>query len=232
MSRPSPEEFEVSEPTVTVRLREQTGKNANRRLRAGGEIPAVIYGGSADSAAIRVDGKLVLSLIREGGENAVFLLQLEGTEQTRHTMIRDLQWNPLTGALVHIDFQRVKMDQEVQVSVPIEVVGVPEGVRNEGGLLEFITREVSVICLPGDIPVSIELDVSALHIGQHVEAGQLVLPDAVTLNDEESKVIVSVAAARVVEEEEEEPEEGELLEAVADEPERVGEEDESVDGEA
>lgn len=222
----------MSEPTVTVRLREQTGKNANRRLRAGGEIPAVIYGGSADSAAIRVDGKLVLSLIREGGENAVFLLQLEDTEQTRHTMIRDLQWNPLTGALVHIDFQRVKMDQEVQVSVPIEVVGAPEGVRNEGGLLEFITREVSVICLPGDIPVSIELDVSALHIGQHVEAGQLVLPDAVTLNDEESKVIVSVAAARVVEEEEEEPEEGELLEAVADEPERVGEEDESVDGEA
>ncbi|MCY3590204.1 MAG: 50S ribosomal protein L25 [Acidobacteria bacterium] len=221
----------MSEPTVTVRLREQTGKNANRRLRAGGEIPAVIYGGSADSAAIRVDGKLVLSLIREGGENAVFLLQLEGTEQTRHTMIRDLQWNPLTGALVHIDFQRVKMDQEVQVSVPIEVVGVPEGVRNEGGLLEFITREVSVICLPGDIPVSIELDVSALHIGQHVEAGELVLPDAVTLNDEESKVIVSVAAARVVEEEEEEPEEGELLEALTDEPERVGEEDESVDGE-
>ena len=221
----------MSEPTVTVRLREQTGKNANRRLRAGGEIPAVIYGGSADSAAIRVDGKLVLSLIREGGENAVFLLQLEGTEQTRHTMIRDLQWNPLTGALVHIDFQRVKMDQEVQVSVPIEVVGVPEGVRNEGGLLEFITREVSVICLPGDIPVSIELDVSALHIGQHVEAGHLVLPDAVTLNDEESKVIVSVAAARVVEEEEEEPEEGELLEALTDEPERVGEEDESVDGE-
>ena len=220
----------MSEPTVTVRLREQTGKNANRRLRAGGEIPAVIYGGSADSAAIRVDGKLVLSLIREGGENAVFLLQLEGTEQTRHTMIRDLQWNPLTGALVHIDFQRVKMDQEVQVSVPIEVVGVPEGVRNEGGLLEFITREVSVICLPGDIPVSIELDVSALHIGQHVEAGEVVLPDAVTLNDDESKVIVSVAAARVVEEEVEEPEEGELLEAVADEPERVGEEDESEDG--
>jgi len=222
----------VSEPTVTVRLREQTGKNANRRLRAGGEIPAVIYGGSADSAAIRVDGKLVQGLIREGGENAVFLLELEGTGQTRHTMIRDLQWNPLTGALVHIDFQRVKMDQEVQVAVPVEVVGVPDGVRNEGGLLEFSTREVSVVCLPGDIPVSIELDVSALHIGQHVEAGQLALPDAVTLNDDESKVIVSVAAARLVEEEEEEPEEGELLEAVADEPERVGEEDESADGDA
>ena len=222
----------MSEPTVTVRLRKQTGKNANRRLRAGGEIPAVIYGGSADSAAIRVDGKLVQGLIREGGENAVFLLELEGTGQTRHTMIRDLQWNPLTGALVHIDFQRVKMDQEVQVAVPVEVVGVPDGVRNEGGLLEFITREVSVVCLPGDIPVSIELDVSALHIGQHVEAGQLTLPDAVTLNDDESKVIVSVAAARLVEEEEEEPEEGELLEAVADEPERVGEEDESADGDA
>ena len=219
----------MSDTTLSVRLREQIGKNANRRLRAGGEIPAVIYGGSADSAAIRVDGKLVQSLIREGGENAVFLLQLEGTEQTRHTMIRDLQWNPLTGALVHIDFQRVKMDQEVHVSVPVEVVGTPEGVRNEGGLLEFITREVAVVCLPGDIPVTIELDVSPLHIGQHVEAGQLTLPDAVTLDDEESKVIVSVAAARVAEVEEED-EEGELLEAVADEPERIGEEDESEDG--
>ena len=220
----------MSEPTVTVRLREQTGKNANRRLRAAGEIPAVIYGGSAESAAIRIDGKQVQSLIREGGENAVFLLQLEGTEQTRHTMIRDLQWNPLTGALVHIDFLRVRMDQEVQVSVPVEVVGTPEGVRNEGGLLEFITREVNVVCLPGDIPATIKLDVSPLHIGQHVEAGQLLLPDAVTLQEEESKVVVSVAAARVVEEEVEEPEEGELLEAVADEPERVGDEDESEDG--
>ena len=219
----------MSEPTVNVRLRERTGKNANRRLRAAGEIPAVVYGGSADAAAIRVDGKRVLSLIREGGENAVFLLQLEGTGQTRHTMIRDLQWNPLTGALVHIDFQRVKMDQEVQVSVPVEVIGTPEGVRNEGGLLEFVTREVAVVCLPGDIPVAIELDVSPLHIGQHVEAGELSLPDAVTLNDEETKVIVSVAAARVAEEVEE-SEEDELLEALGEEPERVGDEDESANG--
>ena len=222
----------MSEPTVNVRLREQTGKNANRRLRAAGEIPAVVYGGSADAAAIRVDGRRVLSLIREGGENAVFLLQLEGTEQTRHTMIRDLQWNPLTGALVHIDFQRVKMDQEVQVSVPVEIVGTPEGVRNEGGLLEFVTREVAVVCLPGDIPVSIPLDVWPLHVGQHVEAGQLSLPDAVALVDEETKVIVSVAAARVIEEEDEEAEEDELLEALADEPERVGDEDGSADGDA
>ena len=222
----------MSEPTVNVRLRERTGKNANRRLRAAGEIPAVVYGGSADAAAIRVDGRRVLSLIREGGENAVFLLQLEGTEQTRHTMIRDLQWNPLTGALVHIDFQRVKMDQQVQVSVPVEIVGTPEGVRNEGGLLEFVTREVAVVCLPGDIPVSIPLDVSALHVGQHVEAGQLSLPDVVALVDEETKVIVSVAAARVIEEEDEEAEEDELLEALADEPERVGDEDGSADGDA
>lgn len=222
----------MSEPTVNVRLRERTGKNANRRLRAAGEIPAVVYGGGADAAAIRVDGRRVLSLIREGGENAVFLLQLEGTEQTRHTMIRDLQWNPLTGALVHIDFQRVKMDQQVQVSVPVEIVGTPEGVRNEGGLLEFVTREVAVVCLPGDIPVSIPLDVSALHVGQHVEAGQLSLPDVVALVDEETKVIVSVAAARVTDEDAEESEEDELLETPADEPERVGEEDESADGDA
>ncbi len=212
----------MSEPTVSVRLREQTGKNANRRLRAAGEIPAVVYGGDADSAAIRVDGKSVQTLIREGGENAVFQLQLEGTDRTRHTMIRDLQWNPLTGALVHIDFQRVKMDQEVQVSVPIALIGTPEGVRNEGGIVEFVTREIAVVCLPGDIPSSIELDVEPLHIGQHVEIGELTLPDAVRLEDDESRVVVSVAAPRLAEEEEEVSEEDELLEAFGEEPEMVG----------
>ncbi len=220
----------MSEPTVTVQLREQTGKNANRRLRAAGEIPAVVYGGDADSAAIRVDGKSVLRLIREGGENAVFLLQLEGTERTRHSMIRDLQWNPLTGALVHIDFQRVKMDQEVQVAVPVALTGSPEGVKTEGGLVEFITREIAVTCLAGDIPSSIELDISALHIGQHVEAGELVLPDAVRLDDDDNRVIVSVAAPRIAEEDEEVSDEDELLEAFTDEPEMVGGKAESEDG--
>ncbi len=220
----------MSEPTVTVRPREQTGKNANRRLRASGEIPAVVYGGEADSAAIRVDGKSVLRLIREGGENAVFLLQLEGTERTRHSMIRDLQWNPLTGALVHIDFQRVKMDQEVQVAVPVALTGSPEGVKTEGGLVEFITREIAVTCLAGDIPSSIELDISALHIGQHVEAGELVLPDAVRLDDDDNRVIVSVAAPRIAEEDEEVSDEDELLEAFTDEPEMVGGKAESEDG--
>ncbi len=221
----------MSEPTVTVRLREQTGKNANRRLRASGEVPAVVYGGDADSAAIRVDGKSVLHLIREGGENAVFLLQLEGTDRSRHTMIRDLQWNPLTGTLVHIDFQRVKMDQEVQVSVPVVLIGSPEGVRNEAGLLEFITREIAVTCLPGAIPSSIELDVTLLHIGQHVEARELVLPDAVRLEEDGNRVIMSIGAPKIVEEEEEEDEDG-LLEAFTDEPEVVGGKAESEDEDA
>jgi len=220
----------VSEPTVTVRLRDQTGKNANRRLRASGQIPAVVYGGGIDSAAIRVDGKEVLGLIRSSGENAVFQLRLEGTSRTRHTMIRDLQWNPLTGALVHIDFLRVAMDQAVHVSVPVELVGTPEGVRNEGGLVEFITREVGVSCLPGDIPQVIELDISPLHVGQHVEAADLVLPRAVTLDDEETKVIVAVAAARVADTTEEEAEEDVLLGAFADEPERIGQGGRAEDG--
>ena len=222
----------MSEPTVSVRLREQIGKNANRRLRASGEIPAVVYGAGADAAAIRVDAKRVQSLIKEGGENAVFLLQLEGTDRTRHTMIRDVQWNPLTGALVHMDFQRVKMDQKVQVSVPIELTGTPEGVRNEGGMIEFITREVGVICLPGDIPPLIELDVALLHIGQHVEVSDLELPDAVQLDDDENRVIVSVNASKITDEADEEADEEGLLEALTDEPELVGEKDESEDGES
>ncbi len=215
----------MQEQTIAVHPREEIGKNANRRLRATGQVPAVVYGDGKESVAIRVERSKIEELLRSSGENAVFLLELSGTDKSRHTMIRELQTDSLSGEMIHIDFQRVNLDQAVRVNVPIEILGEAEGVRNEGGLLDFVSREVEVECLPTAIPTHIELDVSELHIGQHVEAGQLELPEGVTLLEDEERVVVSIAARKIVEEEVEE--EDELLTAEGEEPELVGEEEEN-----
>jgi large subunit ribosomal protein L25 len=211
----------MQEQTIEVHPREETGKNANRRLRSAGQVPAVVYGGGKDTVSIRVDRRKIEDLLRIAGENAVFLLALAGTDKSRHTMIRDLQVDTLTGEMIHIDFQRVLLDQAVRVNVPIEVIGEAVGVRNEGGLLDFVTREIEIESLPTSIPTHIELDVSGLHVGQHVEAGQLALPEGVKLLEDAERVVVSVAVRKIAEEHAEGEEE--LLTAAAEEPELVGE---------
>ncbi len=212
------------ETTLEVHPREAAGKNANRRLRAAGQLPAVVYGAGKPTVPIQVEACQVDELLKSAaGENTVFLLELAGTGKRRHTMIRELQSDSLTGELIHLDFLRVMMDQKVKVSVPVEVVGEADGVRNESGLLDFVTREIEVECLPGEIPTAIELDVTPLHIGQHVEAGELAIPDNVALLEDPQRVIVSVVVKRAVHLDEEE--EDELLTAEAAEPEVIGREE-------
>ncbi len=211
----------MSESTIEVQQRVAEGKNANRRLRAAGVIPAVLYGGGGDSVPIQINQHQIDELLRSrAGENTVFLLKLEGTKKSRHSMIRDLQKDSITGHLIHIDFQRILLDQKIKLAVPVEIVGVPEGVKTEGGILDFVTREVEIECLPTQIPNQIRVDVEALHVGQHIEAGQIELPKGIELLTDRERVLVSIAIARVVEEEAEESEE--LLEAETAQPEVVG----------
>jgi len=216
----------MSDITLEVQSREETGKNANRRLRATGLIPAVVYGGDLDPVAIQVDRRTLHDLFKQtGGENAVFLLKLAGTDQKRHSMVRELTIDPITRQVIHIDFLRVLMTEKVKVQVPINLEGTPVGVKNEGGVLDFITREVEVECLPGDIPQTLELDVSDLEIGSHYEVKDLEVPAGVELMVELDKVIVAVAHSRVateVEEAEAEAAEAGLLEAEEAEPELIG----------
>ena len=127
--------------TIEVHERTDLSKNANRRLRQEGQIPAVVYGLDRDPVAIRVDRRTIWNLLRkEGGENAVFLLKMAGTDKSRHTMIRDLQVDPITNEVQHLDFLRVNMDEVVRVNVPVELEGTPYGVANESGILDFVTR--------------------------------------------------------------------------------------------
>jgi large subunit ribosomal protein L25 len=211
----------MSEATIQVQERTDTGKGVNRKLRDQGWIPAVVYGGGKDPVAIQVDRRAFLDLLREAGsENAVFLLELAGTGKKRHTMVRQIDADPITRRVLHVDFQRVLMDEKVRITVPVEVVGVAEGVKTHGGVLDFVTREVAIECLPGDIPTNLEIDVTPLEIGDHLEVSDLVLPKGVELLEEPDRTVVSVAAPRV--EEVEEEEEDVLIEAEVDEPEVIG----------
>lgn len=216
----------MSEITIEVNERQETGKNANRRLRASGFIPAVVYGGGRDSVPIQVEKHVIHELLRqEGGEHAVFLLKLSGTDKSRHTMVRDVEIHPISRQIIHIDFQRVLMTEKVKVLVSIELVGIPEGVKNEGGVLDFITREVEIESLPGDIPPKLTLDVSALEVGDHLEAKDLTIPAVAELMEEPGRTIVAVAHSRVsdlVDEAEAGEEDELLLEAEAEEPELIG----------
>ena len=184
--------------TIEVQPRETTGKNANRRSRAAGKIPAVVYGGGKESVAIEVDRKTLLDMLKgHAGENPIFLLKLG--EKDRHAMIRHMDINPLSRQVIHVDFQRVLMDQKVRVAVPVELTGTAVGVKVDGGMLDFVTREVHVECLPGQIPKHLEFDVTDMHVGQHIEAKDLQLPEGVLLLDEADKVIASVSQSRTEE---------------------------------
>jgi large subunit ribosomal protein L25 len=190
----------MNEATIEVKRRERTGKGENRRLRVAGIVPAVLYGAERDPVAIQVPRKTLLDLFKAGGhENRIFLLKLTGTEQTRHAMVRDLQVDPMTNEISHLDFQRIAMDQKLRVHVRIELVGTPVGVKTDGGLLDFVNRELEVECLPTAIPTEIKVDISELGVDQHLEARELTLPDGIEYVGSPDAVVVSIKHARVEE---------------------------------
>ncbi len=190
----------MAELAIDVQKRSETGTNANRRLRQAGKIPAVVYGGGKDTVPIVLDRKTLIDLMKSGdNENAIFLLKLADSGQERHAMIRDMQVDPLTRQVVHIDFQRIVMDKKVKVQVPVELKGTAYGVKTEGGMIDFVSREVTIECLPGDIPKHLDLDVTDLRVGQHVEAKDLKLPDGVTLAEEPDRVIISLGHTKAEE---------------------------------
>jgi large subunit ribosomal protein L25 len=187
----------MAETVIEVQKRENVGKSASRGLRRAEMVPAVLYGGGKESVSIQVPKKQLLDLFKVGGhENRIFLLKLSGTDQSRHAMIRDLQLDPLTNQLVHVDFQRILMDQKVRVKVHVALDGTPHGVKVELGILDFVTRELEVECLPTAIPAEIRVDVTGLHIGQHLEAHEITLPQGVEYLGAPDVVIASVKHAR------------------------------------
>jgi large subunit ribosomal protein L25 len=139
-------------------------KNAARRVRVAGKIPAVVYGAGQDPVAVTVDPKVITKILHsESGHNTIFDLNVEGGVATK-AMIVDWQNEPIKGKLLHIDLKRIAMDKAMRVSVPVQLVGISTGVKNQGGILEHVLREVEIECLPADIPSHIDVDVSGLEL--------------------------------------------------------------------
>jgi large subunit ribosomal protein L25 len=157
------------EAVLEATPRDTFGKNEARRTRRSGQVPAVLYGGdSKEATPIAVPPKALLKILHsESGQNTLIQLKLPGGGDAR-VLVRDFQIDPVTHQVLHADFYRVAMDRLIQVTIPVSVRGEPKGVKQQGGILEFIRREIVIECLPGDIPESVDVDVSELMLHQGI----------------------------------------------------------------
>ncbi len=192
--------------------RTERGKNAARRMRRNGQIPAVLYGGSGQAQALEVNAKQVAGILRsEAGHNTIFTVKLPGGEHK--VILKDWQVDPVKGSLLHVDMLRVAMDVRMRVKVPVHTFGEPQGVKLQGGIFEMVTREVEIECLPREIPDEFRVDVSELMIGKQLRAGDIALdPQKMKLVSDPQRVIAHVVALRA---EEEKPAEAAVAEAEA-----------------
>ena len=188
-------------------------KNAARRVRVAGKIPAVVYGAGLDSVAVTVDPKVITKILySETGHNTIFDLNVEGATSTK-AMIVDWQNEPIKGKLLHIDLKRVAMDRLMTVSVPVQLTGIPVGVKVGGGVLDQVLREVEVECLPSDIPSHLDVDVSGLELNQAIHISDLPHSGKLKFLGEEEATVAHVTIVK----EEELPVEAEV--AAVSEPE-------------
>ena len=184
-----------SEIVIPVEAREGRGKNESRRLRAAHRVPAVIYGAGGDPLAVSVDPKSINKILHSHtGHNTIFNVDVAGSQTP--VMIVDWQHDPIKENLLHVDLQRIDMNKRMSVKVQVTTSGDPRGVKEQGGLLELVARDVEIECLPGDIPDEFKVDVSQLLIGQNIRANELPLSGSMKLLSPADTVIAHVVAMR------------------------------------
>lgn len=204
--------------TVEANPREDFGKNAARRMRRTGRVPAVVYGGGAPAIPVMLDSKQFEEILHsESGHNAIFALEIPGKTPTR-VMIREWQVDPIRGNLLHVDLVRIARDEKLKVKVPVHVVGESKGVKVQGGIFEFMLREVEMECLPDDIPEHLTADVTELMIGNNLRVADLPIGPKVKVLTDPQRVVAHVVALRA---EEEVKPAAEAVEATPAEPEVI-----------
>ena len=198
--------------------RSSRGKNEARRLRQGGNVPAVLYGGKGEALTLAVNAKQVTAILRSStGHNTLFQVDLAGKQEP--AIVKDWQVDPVSGRLLHVDLLRVAMDVRMKVKVPVHTFGDPAGVKVQGGVYEVVVRDVEVECLPADIPTEFKADVSGLMLNQSLRAGDLAFDKNKTrLLTDPTAVLAHVVALRV---EEEKPVEAAVPGAAPAEPEVI-----------
>src|SRR5438874_7224745 len=181
------------EAVLEATARDTFGKNEARRTRRDGKVPGVLYGGDGNKATpITVEPRALLRILHsESGANTLISLKLAGAPDAR-VLVKNFQLDPVTHQMLHADFYRVAMDKVLQVTIPVTVHGEPKGVKQQGGVLEFIRREIEIECLPGDIPEHIEIDVSELMLHQGVRVRDLTVDPRWTPVSEADMMLIHV----------------------------------------
>jgi len=218
----------MSESGFEVQKRDVVGKKANKQLKKEGKIPGIYYIHGEDSIPVAVDAKQLKTLIQS--ETSIIDLKFDGDKKLTKSIIREVQWDPLYGHPLHVDFMGIKLTEKVHVDVPVHIVGIAVGVKQEGGIMQHIIREISIEALPLDIPEHIDVDITDLDIGGSVRIDDLSIDKVKILSDPTQSIVV-IRPPTIIEEpevEEEVLEEGEE----AAEPEVIGEKKEESDEES
>jgi large subunit ribosomal protein L25 len=184
------------ETVVPAEARESRGKNEARRVRVSGRIPAVIYGAFQDPRAVSLNPKDILRIIHsKTGHNSIFDVEIAGVEKTP-VIVAEEQYHPVKGTLMHIDLKRIDLTRKLKVSVPIHVTGEAKGVKQQGGVLDVVTKTVEIECIPDDIPNQFDVDVTELMIGTNIRVSDLPVKDGVRILTPPEAVIAHVVGIR------------------------------------
>ena len=195
MATATDKEQKIDISSLEAEPRAAGSKNDARRVRRNGKIPAVVYGAGKPSAPVSVDPRQVARILHSAtGHNTIFDLSLEG--ERSKAMIVDWQYEPLKGGLLHIDLKRIAMDQKLTVMVPVVLKGEAAGVKQQGGILEQVLREVEVECLPQDIPSEIDLDVSELVFGKVLRVQDLPHRENIAFLTDENQPVAHIIAVK------------------------------------
>lgn len=188
----------ISQEVVTAAAREgKFNKNAARRVRAKGKIPAVVYGAAEPAVAIEVDPKQIQRILHsESGHNSIFDLEINGSTAKTKAMIVDWQYEPLKGSLLHIDLKRIALDKPIRVEVPIQLIGIAVGVKSQGGILDQVLREIEIECLPSDIPGHIDVDVTELAFGTVLRVADLPHSDKLKFLTDEDATVAHITSVK------------------------------------
>ena len=181
---------------VAAEPRSSRGKNEARRTRKRGLIPAIVYGAFKDPQAVSVSPKDILRIIRgKSGHNAIFDVDIAGVEKTP-VIVADEQYEPIKGTLMHIDLKRIDLARKLRVSVPIHIMGDAKGIKQQGGVLDVVTRSVEIECVPDDIPNQFDVDVTELIIGSAIRVSDLVVKEGVRILTAGEAVVAHVVGIK------------------------------------
>jgi large subunit ribosomal protein L25 len=208
----------MKELTLEVKARSAKGKGVARKLRASDRLPAVIYGQNEEPTPVEVEqAKLLATMRQSGGEKILLNLVVDGKDSEKKAIIKDIQRDPVSGKMLHIDFQHISLTEKIKIDVPIKIEGTAIGVKDFGGIMTSNMRQISVLCLPTDIPDAISIDVSEMKIHDSMHVKDIQLTDVEILDDPEETIVSVIPPTVVKEEVVEEGEEGEEAAAAVEE---------------